>query len=113
MTPQASPQHHRIEIRYGATPPGQTGARPRVIPRNHTFEFTSSDAGTLSLEFIDHSPMPGGGMIAGAGQVLQAANPGHYLVICRLTRPDGQVIVLDPRTPGVNGGGELEVTPGE
>jgi hypothetical protein len=111
MTPQATPGHHRIEISYAANPPGQVGVRPRPIPRNHTFEFFTGDPGTLTLEFIGQSPLADGAMTVAAGQTLRAAKPGHYLVICKLRRPDGKVVVLDPRTPGVQGGGELEVPP--
>jgi hypothetical protein len=113
MTPQATPGHHRIEISYTANPPGQVGVRPRAVPRNHTFEFFTGDPGTLTLEFIDRSPLADGVMTVAGGQVLRAVHPGHYLVICRLRRPGAaEDLVLDPRAPGIHGGGELEVPPG-
>lgn len=110
MTPASQTKHHKIAIDYNANPPGQAGARPLRVAKGATFEFINKNPGTLTLEFIGDSPLAGGVKTVTPGQVVKVVKPGSYKFKCRLVRPDGQVVELDP-AEAASAGGEIEVPP--
>src|SRR4051794_24097629 len=98
-----------IDIDYNAIPPGQKGDRPRRIPLNGSFHFTSLNPGELTIEFIGQSPLADGTRTLKPGKAFVAGKHGKFPFKCTLVRPDGHVAVLDPTSPGSPAGGELEV----
>ena len=100
-----------IEISYKSTPRGQVGPRPRHLPLNSTFRFTSADPGVLTIEFTGNSPLANGARTVPANEDFTAAKAGRFRFKCVLNL-DGQVTVLgDPADPNSTPGGELEVGP--
>jgi len=101
-----------IEISYKTKPPGQVGPKPRRIPVNGAFRFTSNDPGVLTIEFLNDSPMADGSKKVGKDNDFTAAKPGKYPFKCIL-EVNGQTVTLgDPNDPSSPAGGELEVGPG-
>jgi len=101
-----------LELNWNATPPGLVGARPRRIKANTRFTITSPDDGVASIEFKDASPLANGSRTLRAGQTAVAAIVGRFKFNCRLIRPNGTELVLDPDDPKlVGGGGEMEILP--
>jgi hypothetical protein len=100
-----------IEIRYSSTPRGQVGDRPRKLPKDSTFRFTTNDPGVLTVEFLDTTPLSNGRKKVDANTDLVAATVGRHKFKCVLVH-NGQTITFgDPNDPAASIGGELEVEP--
>lgn len=102
-----------IQIDWAASPPGQVGPRPAVIPMQGTLKFTSMDPGFIGIEFKDHSPLHDGSTRVAPGAVVTAAVSGTFKFKCHRQDPGRPEQVLDPDDPNLpGGGGEIEVIPG-
>jgi plastocyanin len=92
-----------IKISYTAVPPGQVGPRPQKVKRGDACRFTSTDPGTLEVEFTNGSPT--NTTKFKKDESFVAETPGRFRFKCTLTPPGGGTPrVLDP-----NVGGEIDV----
>jgi hypothetical protein len=98
-----------IRISYSAAPRGQVGPRPQPIKLNEVCRFTCAEPGSLTLEFLDESPL-------GYQKTIEKdvdfvpVKAGRFKFKCILTPPGGKPIVLgDPLDPAAEIGGEIEV----
>src|SRR5260370_27226558 len=98
-----------IKISYSAVPKGQIGTRPQKIALNESCRVTSADPGTLTIEFINGSPVNNRTKI-NCDEVFIAEKAGRFRFKCILTPPGGQPIVLgDSNDPNATPGGEIDV----
>jgi hypothetical protein len=98
-----------IKISYSATPKGQIGPRPQKIALNESCRFTCADPGTLTIEFVNGSPVTNATKI-NKDENFVAAKSGHFKFKCILTPPGGSPITIgDPNDPNSAAGGEIEI----
>lgn len=102
---------NEIEITYSKQPQGQVGTRPRRIPRNAEFHFTTKDPGDLSIEFTGDSPLADGSKKVKANTAVKAAKPGRYPFLCTLEHNGVKRTLGIASDPSSGVGGELEVPP--
>ena len=102
---------HEIEITYSKQPQGQLGPRPRKIPFNEPFRFTTKDPGVLTIEFTGDSPLADGSKIVKANTNVIATKPGRFPFTCTLENQGVRRTFGIAGVPSSGVGGELEVGP--